>query len=69
MNISTDAVVRLHSIEMVGLLGDHPKPCPHCAGIVRLRDVDEARQLIPHLVALSCTACGADFVLIDVLPD
>jgi hypothetical protein len=68
MIINTDNIIQMSPLEVANSfpLGDHPRPCDHCGGVVRLRDVNELRHLMPHLIALGCTKCGADLVMIDV---
>jgi hypothetical protein len=69
MIINTDNIIQMSPLQVVNWvpLGDHPRPCDHCGGVVRLRNVDEFHM--PHLLALSCTKCGTDFVVIDVTRD
>jgi hypothetical protein len=70
MIIDTSKILRLRPYEVAScfpLARDHPKPCTHCGGAVRLRNANEPSM--PHLLTLSCTKCNEDFALVDVLPE
>jgi hypothetical protein len=67
MIINTGDIIQMKPYEAASLLGDHPRPCDHCGGVVRLRNIGEPSM--PHLLALGCTKCGADFLVINVTAD